>query len=103
VQIEPYFKFIPVVEMINPVRVFPGWTILEIKFTDRFPNWLRDFVRHFGIMRSASAKYSHGVDVIGEEVFHDGYRAWDWAGECPHPELVGAWNPGPVLIDEDSI
>jgi SPX domain protein involved in polyphosphate accumulation len=103
VQIEPYFKFIPVVEMTNPVIVFPGWTILEIKFTDRFPNWLRDFVRHFCIMRSASAKYSHGVEVIGEHVFHDGYRTWDWGGEHPYAELAVAQTPGHALIEEDPI
>jgi hypothetical protein len=31
--------------------------ILELKFTDRFPIWLRQMVRHFDLVRVSMAKY----------------------------------------------
>jgi SPX domain protein involved in polyphosphate accumulation len=84
VRIEPFFKPIPVVEMTNPIRIFSGFTILELKFTTRFPNWLRELVRSFNLMQMSSAKYSEGIAVMGEFLFHDGYKALDWGGELPY-------------------
>jgi hypothetical protein len=34
----------------------PG-TILELKFTDRFPGWMRDLAQCFNLTRSPMAKY----------------------------------------------
>ena len=38
----------------------PG-VILEIKFTDRFPVWMREMVRHFNLERCPCAKYVYCV------------------------------------------
>ena len=39
------------------VRPSVGGVILEIKFTDRFPVWLREMVRVFNLERRSMAKY----------------------------------------------
>lgn len=74
VRVEPSFKLQALVEMTNPVQVFPE-TILEVKFTNRYPNWLKELVRAFNLMQLSSAKYSQGVVVLGEHRFHNGQRA----------------------------
>jgi hypothetical protein len=88
VMAEPYFRAKPIVRMENPVEVYPGQTILEIKFTSRFPNWIREMVEIFNLMQFAAAKYSEGIMLIGEHLFHDGDRVLDWQPGVPYP--VGA-------------
>jgi hypothetical protein len=39
--------------------------VLEMKFTDRFPNWMRQMVRAIELWRCPSAKYVAGVRAIG--------------------------------------
>jgi hypothetical protein len=46
-----------------PVGI-PG-VVLEMKFTDRFPNWMRQMVNALDLVRSPSAKYVAGVRAIG--------------------------------------
>jgi hypothetical protein len=53
----------PSMDML-PVRRTPQWVkppvggvVLELKFTDRFPNWMRDLVRIFDLQRCSMAKY----------------------------------------------
>lgn len=41
----------------EPVRPRLGGVILEVKFTDRFPNWLRQMVELFDLERRSMAKY----------------------------------------------
>lgn len=53
-------------QMIRPVRVFGNSVILELKFTNRFPDWFRDMVRVFGLMQCGAAKYAEGVALAGE-------------------------------------
>jgi VTC domain len=83
IRIEPYFQAQAIVEMTHPVRVFPEFTVLELKFTTRFPSWFKEMVRRFDLMQFSSAKYVEGVVVLGEDRFHDGERAHDWAGIAP--------------------
>ena len=47
--------------MRNPSRPFGDRVILELKFTDRFPNWLREMVEIFGLMQCGAAKYCEGL------------------------------------------
>ena len=75
--IEPCFRAIPVVQMYHPVRVFPEFIVLELKFTTRFPNWFKEMVRVFNLMQFSSAKYSEGVIFLGEHRFHNGDKALD--------------------------
>jgi hypothetical protein len=54
------------VSVDNAVNVFGKSVILELKFTNRFPDWFRDLVRVFGLVQSGAAKYVGGVNLIGE-------------------------------------
>jgi hypothetical protein len=77
IRIEPWFRAEPVVEMMNPIRVFPEFVVLELKFTTRFPNWFKEMVRRFNLMQFSSAKYSEGVVLMGEHRFHNGDKRLD--------------------------
>jgi hypothetical protein len=50
----------------SPCFAFGRTVILELKFTDRFPNWFRDLVETFDLMQCGAAKYCAGVTMIGE-------------------------------------
>jgi hypothetical protein len=52
--------------MERPVRVFGDQVILELKFTDRFPGWMRELVQVFGLRQRSAAKYVDGVYRMGE-------------------------------------
>jgi hypothetical protein len=53
--------------MQNPTYVFGDWVILELKFTDRFPNWFRELVEVFNLTQCGAAKYVDGVTLMGED------------------------------------
>jgi SPX domain protein involved in polyphosphate accumulation len=78
-------------EMLHPSLVFGKEIILEIKFTNRFPIWLEDMIRHFGLFITGAAKYVEGVAALGEHRFYGGQV----------PALVGAIPP--VREEEDEI
>jgi hypothetical protein len=40
--------------------------VLELKFTNRFPDWFRELVRVFGLRQCGAAKYVDGVATLGE-------------------------------------
>ena len=87
ITVEPYFRLGTPVEMARGVQPYPKVTVLEVKFTTRFPNWLKDLVRRFHLMQSAAAKYVGGVTILGEHRFHDGYRTEDWRGKMPRESV----------------
>jgi hypothetical protein len=49
----------------NPVNVFGKMVVLELKFTNRFPDWFGDMVRVFGMLRTGAAKYVGGCNLLG--------------------------------------
>ncbi len=53
--------------MVNPVVVFGNSVVLELKFTNRYPDWFRDLVKVFGLTQCGAAKYAEGVEMLGEE------------------------------------
>jgi hypothetical protein len=57
--------------MNNPTFVFGDWVILELKFTDRFPNWFRDLVEVFNLTQCGAAKYVDGVTLMGKDQVTD--------------------------------
>ena len=59
--LEPRIK----IKMTRPVHAFVGFVILELKFTNRFPNWFRELVRMANVMQCGAAKYVSGVQLIG--------------------------------------
>lgn len=63
---EPQFTPELKTTMENPVMPFEPEVILELKFTGRFPNWMGDLVRSFGLRQVSSAKYADGVALLGE-------------------------------------
>lgn len=86
---EPFFRARAQVEMAQPVHIFPESQVLEIKFTNRFPNWLKELVRYFNLMQSSFSKYCEGVRVLGEHRFHDGDHSCDWQGLAPIEYTAG--------------
>jgi len=59
--------------MANPVLVFGKEVVLELKFTDRFPDWFKQLVRVFGLMQCGAAKYVDGVTLAGQSRFSRTY------------------------------
>ena len=53
------------VQMANPVHAYRGFVILELKYTNRFPNWFRELVRVADTMQTGAAKYVSGINLIG--------------------------------------
>lgn len=53
-------------EMLNPIQVWGRSVVLELKFTNRFPDWFRELVRVFGLRQCGAAKYVDGVALQGE-------------------------------------
>lgn len=63
---EYYTKQYLTTKLNNPVSVFGNKRVLELKFTDRFPNWYRDLVQQFSLRQGSSAKYVDGIYNMGE-------------------------------------
>ena len=53
-------------KMVRPVMVWGKDVVLELKFTNRFPDWFRDLVQVFGLRQCGAAKYVDGVALQGE-------------------------------------
>jgi len=53
-------------KMNRPILVWGTDIVLELKFTNRFPDWFRDLVRVFGLRQCGAAKYVDGVALQGE-------------------------------------
>jgi hypothetical protein len=64
--------------MIRPVHIFPDLVVLELKFTNRFPNWFSLMVQRFNLMQLSSAKYAEGVTQFGEHWFQQPSYHPDW-------------------------
>lgn len=51
-------------EMKQPVSVFGNSVILELKFTDRYPDWFKTLVQIFGLRQESAAKYVDGLEHL---------------------------------------
>lgn len=69
VQVSPCFDLNLSLQPKKPVTVFPGQVVLELKFTNRYPDWFRDIVRTFNLMQCGAAKYAGGIALHGEHRF----------------------------------
>lgn len=49
----------------EPHKSFTPLVILELKFTNRFPDWYGDLVRTFNVMQGGAAKYVESIQAIG--------------------------------------
>lgn len=90
-------------DLIRPVTVFGTKVILELKFTNRFPDWFKDLVRVFGLMQCGAAKYVDGVTLLGEDVVT---RAFAFDDLPPKRKLGSATQGGKGLqrvLDEAGV
>lgn len=55
-------------QMTQPVFPFGKQHVLELKFTDRFPDWLGKMVRQFDLLQTGAAKYCGSIALAGEQV-----------------------------------
>lgn len=53
-------------QMLDPILVWGKEIVLELKFTNRFPDWFRQLVQVFGLRQCGAAKYVDGVALLGE-------------------------------------
>ena len=86
------------VKMAKPVHAFVGLVILELKFTNRFPNWFRELVRMANVMQCGAAKYVSGVNLIGHR------RLNAHAEVLEEESLLSTYRPGddlPTFVRED--
>jgi len=58
----------PVPEPDGPgwIELPEEWVVLEVKFTDTFPNWAREMVQALDLVRTSMAKYVSAVDTLAE-------------------------------------
>ncbi|HUT10021.1 MAG TPA: polyphosphate polymerase domain-containing protein [Thermoguttaceae bacterium] len=61
----PYVQGSPLTLPVAGDRPDPGGTILEIKFTDRFPGWMREMAQAFDLQRTSVPKYVLCIDKMG--------------------------------------
>jgi hypothetical protein len=81
-------------QMDKPVVVFGNEVILELKFTDRFPDWFKQLVRVFGLMQCGAAKYVDGVTLVGEHRFNRAFvsNRPEWAPPSHEPAVPRRWS-----------
>lgn len=60
----PFEGELRVADFLGGIRPYVPGVVLELKFTDRFPHWMRDMVQIFGLQRGSMAKYVHCVDAL---------------------------------------
>jgi hypothetical protein len=69
--VEPWFALHLADGVTAGRQIYAEFVVLEVKFTNRFPNWCQAMVEHFNLMRSAAMKYCGGVTELGEELFQN--------------------------------
>ena len=87
-------------QMRNPILVWGNAVVLELKFTDRYPNWFGDLVRQFELRQCGAAKYADGFTLLsGHLPQHHRMPApnpdFHWPVR-PHGSLVSG-PAGPIL------
>jgi len=88
---EPHLEPTIKVKMAKPVHSYAGFVILELKFTNRFPNWFRELVRVADTMQCGAAKYVAGVGLIGHS------RLAAHAAVLEEESLLANYRPGDDL------
>jgi hypothetical protein len=77
-------------KMLRPILVWGKDVVLELKFTNRFPEWFRDLVRVFGLRQCGAAKYVDGVALQGEyKLRPSAALIYNYDGDTPHAQGNG--------------
>lgn len=69
--------------MERPLLVWGNAVVLELKFTNRYPNWFEDLVRTFELKRCGAAKYADGVSLLSGRIPQHRHTP------CANPSLNG--------------
>jgi hypothetical protein len=64
VRVEPRLTASLNTGMENPVLVWGREVVVELKFTDRHPEWFRELVRVFNLRQRGAAKYVDGLELL---------------------------------------
>ena len=73
VRAQPNLDYSITTNMANPHPSFVGQVILELKFTNRFPDWFKELVRIFGVMQCGAAKYVESIQACGGKQLRSTY------------------------------
>jgi hypothetical protein len=60
----PFRGELRVADFLGGLRPHIPGVVLELKFTDRFPHWMREMVRIFNLQRGPMAKYVNCIDAL---------------------------------------
>jgi hypothetical protein len=92
-------------QMLSPLVIWGKAVVLELKFTNRYPNWFEDLVRTFELQQCGAAKYADGVSLLSGRVpqhrrMPQAYPDLHWrVGSClPQQEEARAVVPSEVAI-----
>ena len=78
-------------KMKAPMLVFGKQVVLELKFTNRFPDWFKEFVRVFNLTQCSAAKYADGVVVFGED------RTKNETYFSPSRQVIPGWDSSELI------
>jgi hypothetical protein len=87
-------------DMVQPVTVFGNKVVLELKFTNRFPDWFKELVRVFGLMQCGAAKYVDGVALVGEDVITRAFAFDDLPQTRKIPADIQQQSANPQALNE---
>lgn len=96
IRVESCFHTQLTTDMARPTQIYTDKIVLELKFTGRYPNWFRDLVESFGLVRGTASKYCGGVGVLGEARFGRAYHDSLWEKRSFKQKLIGATTPNPA-------
>jgi SPX domain protein involved in polyphosphate accumulation len=89
--IEPEFGGELGTALANPVEVFAGVVIVELKFTDRMPAWMIEMVRGFDMKSSGAAKYVQGVEILGPQKVARRRTGFEWGQAVTNTATSAPW------------
>ena len=80
------------VTMTAPVNIWENAVVLELKFTDRYPDWFGDLVRTFDLHQCGAAKYADGISLLSGRLPHH-RRMPQLVSGVPWAEVSGVRRP----------
>jgi SPX domain protein involved in polyphosphate accumulation len=91
IRIGPEFSGQLRVPLPDAVEVFPNTVVLELKFTERMPNWLIEMVRGFELKSTGAAKYVMGVLLLGEHKVARRLTGFEWGHAVTSTATSAPW------------
>lgn len=75
----------------NGVGIFQEFVILELKFTERMPNWMIEMVRSMELKSSGAAKYRWGVEMLGLRRVAQRRTGFEWGHAVTSTATSAPW------------